>query len=269
MIHATVFKRRMLLVGLASAALVMAVPACMRAQIREPKIQTEVQHQERYLDIESYRPLVDALAFLSKDLNLLLSYEDPPIPDGETEDISVLSWRKDHPGERGFYVQRWSTLSTHYSVASASQVHSEASLQAVVKEYNRDHTATVFHVTRTGSRRFTIIGRLRGQQTSPLDAVVPAPASGSASAALLELAQRCSAMSGFTIETGTIPLNASELISFQATKREAESCRIWLEQLTKAFGTNSVYLLSDDITDRKFVLNIVPVRIIRDPILTR
>ncbi len=244
-------------------SLMFVAAAYLDAQLKTPRIETGVKEGIRVLRVGNYQPLPLVLGFVSADLDVLVSYEDPVIPDASAEDISILSWRSTHRGERGFYVQRWHTLSVQYPTGSVSKTHPEAVVQAVVAEYNRVQTSWSFQAEQTGPRRFSVIGHIRGQQLSPLDAVVPAPRGETGNASLSQLARTCSAASTVSIELGTIPLTNLGSTAFEPLKEGSASCRTWIQQIVRSVGEDVVYTLAYDITDHKFFLNIVPVATVR------
>jgi hypothetical protein len=236
--------------------LLIALPASGQYRPKSIKISPEGDSSIS-ISIGSYYPLKDTLDWLNREYGWFISYEDPIYSENEVVDISILSWRKSHPGERGFYVPRWSEVQFRIQKPSGKSDDEKIVLNQLVDQYNRINRPERFAVLQNGKGRRTVVGSVSDIRAIP-DGTVPANLKSlSGTEELQRILTICSLQSPMKLEVGTIPLNAVSHATIPPTK-SPQTCRNAIQRVVELADRSLVYQIMEDIADRQLILSIFP-----------
>jgi len=243
--------------SVASLLMMCAASVGLPGQIRPSS--TEVTRSDGTLSItvHSYYPVRDILVRLGQEYGWSINYEDPIYPASDTVDVSVSSWRRDHPGERGFYVPKWEDAFSVHLPAAGEHVGSPFGiLQGIVNEYNRSHESVKFRIQALSHSRFRVTGRPsggRGIFDATSVAVNRQPTQGTQE--LARIINSCSAETGLTIVLGIAPMNALNhaIIAGGIGKLDCGSA---INRVIAQVSPELVYQVIEDIADRQLLLSI-------------
>lgn len=216
------------------------------------------------LSVGSYTPLKDTVDYLNREYGWRVSYEDPLYSDSQVEDIAVPSWRKNHQGERGFYVPKWAEVKLRISTPSSQKDEQAKIVRELVQQYNQLPREDKFSVYIISDTRVAVAGNIRGVEPMGHARVLPQKLNRNGSEEMHLLTEECGGQMQMRLAVGTVPINALAHATVPARKT-VMSCRDALETLTEKAGYNFVYQVMEDITDGLFIVSIIPNRVIIDP----
>jgi hypothetical protein len=216
------------------------------------------------LSVGGYTPLKDTIDYLNHQYGWRVSYEDPLYPDSQVEDIAVPSWRKNHYGERGFYVPKWTELKLRILRPIGQRGAQAEVLRELVQQYNQLQREDKFSVHIVSEARSAVVGNIRGVEVMGHARVLPQKLDRNGSEEMQLLTEECGGQMQMRIVVGTVPMNALAHVTIPARKT-AVSCRDAFEALTEKTGDNFVYQVMEDITDGMFVVSIIPNHVIIHP----
>jgi hypothetical protein len=212
------------------------------------------------LSVGSYYPLKDAVDYVNREYGWRISYEDPRYPESEIVDIAIPQWKKDHPGERGFYVPKWTEVRFRITKPSGRDGEQKKVLTELVEQFNRLDRQDKFTILDGSLNRNVVIGAVRGESVLGHSSLGPERKQRSGSEELHILTEQCGAEMPMRLVVGTVSFNMLGHIVLPPRK-SAISCREALLSLTAQGGADLVYQMREDITGQMFVVNIVPNRI--------
>jgi hypothetical protein len=216
------------------------------------------------LTVGSYYPLRDALDYLNHEYGWRISYEDPVYPDAELSDIAIPDWEKAHPGERGFYVPKFTEMQFRIAKPTGSQGEERKLLTGLVEQFNKSGRLVKFKVLDASSGRQVVVGTVNGTEALDHAVLRPETKSRNGSMELLSLTQKCSAQMPLPMVVGTVSANMLQHITVPPRKSNV-SCRDALLALTAEGGADVVYQMLEDANGKTFVMNIVQNRIVIEP----
>lgn len=216
------------------------------------------------LDVGSYYPLKDTIDYLNHEYGWLISYEDPLYLESQLTDIAVPSWKKNHPGERGFYVPPWTEWRVRIARPSGRVGERSIILNDLVAQYNRLDREDKYFIVDVSNTRSTVVGQVRGMEVLASASIPTQPKERNGSEEMHLLTEQCSTRMPLQLTVGTVPLNGLAHTTIPARKT-AVSCRSALETLVERCGDNLVYQVMEGITDQMFVVSIVPNRVVVSP----
>ncbi|WP_348269676.1 hypothetical protein P8936_15175 [Edaphobacter paludis] len=212
------------------------------------------------LSVGSYYPVRDALDYLNHEYGWRISYEDPVYPDAELSDIAIPNWKNTHPGERGFYVPKFTEMQFRILKPTGSQGEEKKILTGLVEQLNRSGRPVKFKVLDASGGRQVIVGTLDGVGALDHAVLRPEPKSRNGSEELHSLTQKCSTQMPSPMVVGTVSANMLEHITVPP-RRSNVSCREALLALTAEEGTDVVYQMLEDANGKSLVVNIVLNRV--------
>lgn len=240
------------------ALLLQALP--LFCQYRQKTIQAAPDGANNILiSVGSYYPLKDTIDYLNHEYGWRVSYEDPLYSKSQIADIAVPEWKKAHPGERGFYVPKWTEVSFHIAKPSGQPGESNKILEALIAQYNRLEREDKFVVLNFAGNQNVVIGSESGMQVLAHATVRPENNERNGSEEMQLLIEQCGAQMPMRLVVGTVSANTLMQIKLPPRKTDS-SCRNALLALTNQSGENLVYQIMEDITDQTFIVSIIPNR---------
>lgn len=237
----------------------------MHCQLRQKTMHvTSEEATGLILSVGSYTPLKDAIDYLNHEYGWLVSYEDPLYLDSQVEDIAVPSWRKAHPGERGFYVPKWTELKLRITKPTGQAGEQAKVLHELVQQYNQLNREDKFSVRTFSKTRTAVVGNIRGAEVMGHATVLPQKLERNGSEEMRRLTEECGGQMRMRLVIGTVPINALAHVTIPPRKT-AVPCSDAFEALTEETGDNLMYQVMDDITDEMFVVSIIPNRVVLHP----
>jgi hypothetical protein len=243
--------------------LLQVMPAC--SQIQQNTFQVTPDGPNNLsLTVASYYPLRDALDYLDHEYGWRISYEDPVYPDGELTDIAIPEWKKKHPGERGFFVPKFTEMRFRISKPTGGRGEAKKVLTELIEEFNQSGRLEKFSVLDASDDRHVVVGTINGAGALDHAVLGPEPKPRNGSTELLQLTQRCGSQMPLPITVGTVSANMLQQITVPPRKTN-EPCRDALLALTALGGFDIVYQMLEDVNNKTFVMNIVRNRIVTAP----
>jgi hypothetical protein len=234
----------------------------MHGQLRQKTMHVTAEGTTGLIvSVGSYTPLKDTIDYLNLEYGWRVSYEDPLYLDYQVEDIAVPSWRKNHPGERGFYVAKWTELRLRISKPAGQKAGQAKVLRELIQQYNLLQREDKFSVHIVSETRAVVVGNIRGVEVMGNARVLPQKLHRNGSEEMHLLTEECGGQMQMRLVVGTVPINASAHVTVP-TRKTVVSCRDAFEAFTELTGDNLVYQVMEDITDGMYVLSITPSHVI-------
>lgn len=206
--------------------------------------------------VGSYYPLRDALSYLSHEYGWRISYEDPVYPDAELSDIAIADWKNKHPGERGFYVPKFTEIQFRIAKPVGSKGDEKKALTQLIEQFNQSGRLVKFKLLDASYGRQVVVGTAGGFGALDQAVLRPDPKGRNGSMEVVLLTQKCGAQMPLPMVVGTVSANMLEHITVPP-RRSIVSCRDALLSLTAEGGANVVYQMLEDANGKTFVMNIV------------
>lgn len=213
------------------------------------------------LTVGGYVPLKDTIDYLNHEYGWRVSYEDSLYSSSQVEDIAVVSWRKTHPGERGFYVPKWAELKFRLSTPSGQKGEQAKILSELIQQYNQLQREDKFSLHVVSENRAIVVGNSKGVEVMGHARVLPRKQERNGSEEMRLLAEECGGQMQMRLVVGTVPFNSLAHITVPVRKTSV-SCRDAFEALTERIGGNFVYQVMEDVTDEMFVVSIIPNQVV-------
>jgi len=245
--------------------LMEAVP--LFSQLRQNTLQASSEGAANLiLSVGSYYPLRDAVDYLNREYGWRISYEDPRYPESETVDIAIPQWKKNHPGERGFYAPKWTDMRFRITKPLGRDGEQKKALTELIEQFNQLDRQDKFTILDASLKRNVVVGSVRGESVLEYASMGPETKQRSGSEELHMLIEQCGAQMPMPMHmvVGTVSVNMLGHITLPPRKAPV-SCREALLALTAQGGADLVYQIMEDITGQVFVVNIVPNRIVIHP----
>ncbi len=217
-----------------------------------------VRGGEVVLTVYDYSPLREALEWVRAKYGWPVNYEDPIYREQDLLDVAAKEWRRDHPGERGYYVPRPTSFTVRFPEPGKGRQDEAKTLLSLVEQYNSSQTVVRAVLVQESGKRYTVFAedayRGAGGAAGSLIHITDVPGAGPTTESA-KILQACSQQSPMPFVFGT--LNPNLLTQAVQPRHERETCRHTLERLVDGVGPTAIYELRADPTDREMVLNIM------------
>ena len=227
------------------------------APAEDPEVR--VRNNQLTIETDSPRPLLKVLDVLQRRFGWWIDYEDQTYDLRETTDMTSKEWLRLHPDDPSRALDpAHGRLRADLPVSLGTHGVDESKvLQDLVEQYNLQALPGLYHVEKTPSNRFHLVGVSRYAQGAarPLDRVISIRLPQQSALDRVEaLAKACSS-GKVSIIPATLPVNVMGQIVLKPLVTN-DSCRTEFDRLLGALPTPAVLRLLADPGSQTFYLNV-------------
>ena len=238
--------------------IISAVSLQIPAQLRPSKLSVNPEGTDKLsISVASYYPLKDVIDYLDYQFGWNISYEDPLYLESQLTDIAAPSWKKAHPGERGYYVPPWTAMLLQIDKPTHHAGEQQKILNGLVSQYNQLDRSDKFEVQAYSDTHLTVIGSMKSVQVWSMAKLSPQKRPLSGSEYLEAIAGECGGQTPMRLVIGTVPMNALAHLQIPAQAKPV-FCRDAIANLTERVASDAVYQIMHDVGDQMFVISIYP-----------